>query len=147
MSAPRLMMPPLCPIMHLQWDTDWTLEFTSQSSACIFRPYPVEGCDSGGGEVCVAGVHHPWEWGVEETPLPVGTAGRGGLATCLTRKDQTSSSPLLPGWARRGGWHWPSWGSMGRQEKHSESCPSETVRLNCVPINMEKADPWRWGGM
>lgn len=45
-------MPPLCPIMHLQWDTDWTLEFTSQSSACVFRPYPVEGCDSGG-ERCV----------------------------------------------------------------------------------------------
>lgn len=52
-----------CLIMYLQWDGDWTLEFTPQSPACLFRPYPVEGCDSGG------------RGGWSPPPLGVGSGG------------------------------------------------------------------------
>ena len=119
------------------------LSIRTPTPAGLLRPYPMEDCDPEG-ERCVwlVCVHCPWELGVEETPWPAGTAGRGGLAACLAREDQTSTFPFLPGWAEQG--EAVGTGPAGdtgarRSERHSESRPSQKVRLNCIPIHMENA--------
>lgn len=59
-------------------------------------------------------------------PLPVGIVGK-------------TKCPLLPGWARQGGWFWPSCGCGGKLRKHIELCSSHKVRPNSISFSMEKA--------
>lgn len=62
-------MRPLCPIMYVQWDRDWTPESTPQSPAC-FSAHTQERADSGGRGVCGC------------SPPPLGIGSRGDALAC-----------------------------------------------------------------
>ena len=91
------------------------------------------------------------------SPLPFGAGSGGDALACGNSREGWSGYlpsqgrsnihfPILPGWARRGQGHWPSWGSRGKEEKHNEPGPSQRVGPTAFQSIWRKQGPgcWRW---
>ena len=79
--------------------------------------------------------------------MPLRIAGRSDLATCPAREDQTSVSHFLPGWAKRGDGHQPSWGYGTKQEQHGDPAPHRRLDPTAFQSARRKRGPWYWCGM
>ena len=79
--------------------------------------------------------------------MPLRIAGRSDLATCPAREDQTSVSHFLPGWAKRGDWHQPSWGYGTKQEQHGDPAPHRRLDPTAFQSARRKRGPWYWCGL